>query len=633
VRGFERIEAGCRVEGLDPEGAVEILSVESLGDGALRVTYTDALGRREERLLWPWDTPDLVLVGGEEPAPEHVAEDVASEGAAVVSPGASDSEYPEDDIPHLEIDRRVHKHAREDYQSRRREGRFRAEFPVDVSYEGGAGSQEATVRNLSDGGMLIENVELPPEVSEVALRFNVPPGTLPEEYVHDGYRAKAHVTHQEPTPELRVGVAFEQPLSKELSLGLWKRLRVLAVIATVLTIAVILFIKYLNWQLFWFDTLLTVYSLGVGAYLLSRFALASLYKSPVPRTELPSLTVVVPARNEQDNIERCLRHILEADYPGELLQLIAVNDGSDDDTLALIRATGQRYPELEIIDFEQGKGKRDAMAAGARRASGEIVVFVDSDSFLREDALRHIVDNFQDEDVAAVCGHCEVENEWTNLLTKMQAVRYYIGFRIMKGAESIFDCVTCLSGPIAAYRRSDLLAVLDDWLEQSFLGTQATFGDDRSLTNFLLRTKHVRYDSRARTRTIVPDRYVPFLKQQMRWKRSWFRESVRASGFMWRKPPAMSLSFYVGLLLPLLAPLIVFRAMVWVPLVYGGSPLPYVFGIFLMSAMMSASYLYAKRSRLWIYGVGFCFFYMFLLVWQLPWAMLTYWVARWGTRG
>jgi len=337
--------------------------------------------------------------------------------------------------------------------------------------------------------------------------------------------------------------------------------------------------------------------------------------------------------DDEKTVRRTLEHALESAYPADRLQVIVVNDGSTDRTLGVLQEVKARYPELVVINFGERRGKRHALAAGTKMATGEVLVFVDSDSVLRPNAIRNIVDGFAEPGVAAVCGHCEVENEWTNLLTKMQAVRYYIGFRVMKGAESIFDSVTCLSGPLAAYRRSALLPVLDEWVQQKFLGRPATYGDDRSLTNFLLRRNKIRYDSRARTRTIVPEDYRTFFRQQMRWKRSWFRESVRAAGFMWRKEPLMWMSFYLGLLLPILGPAIVFRAMLYVPLFHHGTPFMYMFGILLMSVLMSSAYLFAKRSRLWVYGIPFCFFYMFVLVWQLPVAILSFWVPRWGTRG
>ena len=110
------------------------------------------------------------------------------------------------------------------------------------------------------------------------------------------------------------------------------------------------------------------------------------------------------------------------------------------------------------------------------------------------------------------------------------------------------------------------------------------------------------------------------------------QESLRAGKFMWRKPPLMAISFYLGLILPILGPAIVFRAIIYMPLFHLGSPLMSVFGILLMSMLMSLTYLYVKRSNLWIYGVLFCFFYMFVVIWQLPWAMATYMVSSWSTR-
>ena len=123
-----------------------------------------------------------------------------------------------------------------------------------------------------------------------------------------------------------------------------------------------------------------------------------------------------------------------------------------------------------------------------------------------------------------------------------------------------------------------------------------------------------------------------FFRQQMRWKRSWLRETLRASAFMWKKEPFMALSFYIGFLLPVLAPLVVVRSMIVVPLELGLFPYKYLMGILTTSMLMSASYLLFKRSNLWPYGIVFCAFYLFVLLWQLPVAVVTFWKSEWGTR-
>ena len=114
----------------------------------------------------------------------------------------------------------------------------------------------------------------------------------------------------------------------------------------------------------------------------------------------------------------------------------------------------------------------------------------------------------------------------------------------MKAAEGVFDAVTCLSGPLACYKKEIVLENMEDWLNQKFLGHEATFGDDRSMTNFVLRKHRTSYQDSALCYTIVPNSHKVFLKQQMRWKRSWLRESLIASKFMWKKEPFAALTLY-----------------------------------------------------------------------------------------
>jgi hyaluronan synthase len=492
---------------------------------------------------------------------------------------------------------------------------------------------QAMARDISEGGLLLENVDIPETETRLRLQFQIPSGTVPEEYLHGRYTLEAQVAHRG-QPGEGIGLAFTETLGQKLRSKTWFYLRSSAIVLFFLAISLVLLIKYENFYFFWFDVPVFLYSLSVGFYLISRFIFAGLYRppKPIPQNAWPKVTIVIPAFNEEQHIDRTLTHAMEVAYPADKLQVIVVDDGSSDRTLEVIRQVQARYPELIVVEFAENKGKRLALAAGVNMATGDIIAFVDSDSFLEPQAIRNIVDGFADPKVAAVCGTCEVENKWSNLLCKMQAVRYFLSFRVMKAAESLFQSVTCLPGPLSAYRRDVLMQHLHDWVNQSYWGITATFGDDRSMTTTLLRRHNIIYDTRAITTTIVPENFRTFMRQQMRWKRSWIRESLRASSFMWRKPPLMALSFYLGLILPVLGPAIVVRAIIYVPLFHLGSPLMYLFGILLMSMMMSLTYLYAKRSNLWIYGVLFCFFYMFVVIWQLPWAMATYMVSSWSTR-
>jgi hyaluronan synthase len=245
------------------------------------------------------------------------------------------------------------------------------------------------------------------------------------------------------------------------------------------------------------------------------------------------------------------------------------------------------------------------------------------------------VQGFANRKVGAICGHADVLNVSESWLTRMQAVRYFVAFKVIKAAESLFSAVTCCSGCFSAYRREAILPHLDWWESQTFLGKASTFGDDRSLTNCVLRDWKVRYESRAVSHTIVPSEFKQFMTQQLRWKRSWTRESLIVGTFIWRKHPIAALSTYVGMLLPLVAPLIAVRTALYLPIVHaGGMPFVYLLGVYAM-ALAYGLYYAARKPRydgLWIYGVVFCFFYLFFLLWQTYWAILTARSSSWGTR-
>lgn len=381
-----------------------------------------------------------------------------------------------------------------------------------------------------------------------------------------------------------------------------------------------------------------VYSVLTSAYILSRFLLAHFY-NPYVKFDIeyqPTVTFVTPAKNEGENIAQTLRAIIRSDYPKTKFEIIAINDGSTDETLSEMLKV-QREAEacgvpMKVINWTTNRGKRPGMAEGVLQSKNEIICFVDSDSFVEPETIQELIKYFADPTVAAVAGHADVYNRHTNLLTKMQAIRYSVAFKAYKGAEALFGSVTCCSGCCSAYRREYVMEILDDWLNQRFLGTACTYGDDRSLTNFLLKKYKTYYSPTAQCYTVVPDDWKTFFKQQLRWKKSWTRESARASLIMWRKNPITAISFFVGVMLPLISPVVVFRALLWMPTWHGVLPWVYISGLVLMSGIYGLYYYIHTKDRLWVYGVLFAWLYSLILVWQLPYAIMTLRDGRWGTR-
>lgn len=404
----------------------------------------------------------------------------------------------------------------------------------------------------------------------------------------------------------------------------------------------IVLIKVLNgFGYYSHNTFFFVYSVVIGVYILSRFLLSYFYSFKPKNSGIyePTVTFVVPAKNEEDNIGETIRRFSEVDYPKEKIEVIAINDGSTDNTLEAMldikRECEQKGVEVHVLDWKVNRGKRAGMAEGVKLSKNEIIIFIDSDSFIDPSCVRHLVKCFVEKRIGAVSGHTDVHNANENLLTKMQAVRYFVAFKVYKAAESIFGSVTCCPGCCSAYRKEYILPILDKWLNQKFFGVNCTFGDDRSLTNFVIRKYDAVYVPEAKAVTVVPNTLKKYVKQQQRWKKSWIRETFIASTFMWKKNIFAAISFYSYIFLAFAAPIVFFNAAIYYPFFKTHAvPFTYLFGLALMLILHGVYYrnhTQGKRSA-WLLPVLTFWFYTIMLIWQLPWAFVTMNDTRWGTR-
>src|SRR2546427_1750710 len=200
---------------------------------------------------------------------------------------------------------------------------------------------------------------------------------------------------------------------------------------------------------------------------------------------LTKVTVVVPVKNEAACISDVFQTVLASDYPRSLLEVIVGNDGSTDDSWERLQLFRDN-PRVTLINHERNFGKRVALASGFSMTKSEIVVCIDSDSYVDPQAIKLLVQPFADRKVVAVCGNGEAANLET-MLGRLQHYWYVEMFRLAKGMESEFGCVTCCSGILSAYRKRSIDQVLDEWLNERFAGRRITIGDDRQLTNLVAR--------------------------------------------------------------------------------------------------------------------------------------------------
>ena len=529
--------------------------------------------------------------------------------------------------------------------------RYLVDYPVTIHLSNGS-VMEARAVDISTTGILVQiptaDGQEPSFDKDVKLTFEIVPGSLPEGYEMKVKKLPALVARKfrKDTGEILFGIEFKTTLAEYAAKNrrdyrLWTATFFLAVISFIIVLMraeSVIYFKFNRW--------LYLYSIIAAMFLLTRYLFATFYRPVrIDPNYTPGVSIIIPCFEEEEWIQRTVHSCINQDYPVDKLEVIVVDDCSKDRSAERVEEIIAKLKEADTGDhayrvaerirfFRQSAnlGKRDAMARGAREAKHELLVFVDSDSFLDPFAIRNIVQPFKDKEMGGVSGRTDVANTYTNALTKMQAVRYSIAFRVMKAAEGYFDAATCLSGPLSCYRRDLVLKYMDSWLNQKFLGQKATFGDDRSMTNFILRHNRTTYQDSAVCMTIVPRSYKVFLRQQMRWKRSWLRESLIASRFMWKKEPFMALSFYMGVLVPIAAPVIVLYNLIYVPIMHRVFPTNFIIGMLMMSLLMSMAQLFIRRSTTWIYALWFCLYYEAVLLWQMPVAWVTFWKTTWGTR-
>jgi hyaluronan synthase len=392
------------------------------------------------------------------------------------------------------------------------------------------------------------------------------------------------------------------------------------------------------------DPLLYSYAMFVIIFLLFRIGGAVLYRGTYLKVLdhedvgllYPHVTFIIPCKNEEKDIHKTVSKCFDAEYPKELIEVIVINDGSTDRTCEILKKLKEeKFPNLNIIDWKENRGKREAMVAGFRLAKGSIVIQLDSDSYIEPSSFKKLIAPFANRQIAAVCAHADPENADYNFITKMQAAYYFVSFRIMKAAESSFYTVFCCSGCSSAYRKSAVMPVLDNWLNESFLGKKVTYGDDRALTSWLLKSGHKTvYSEDVQAYTIVPEKFRQLLTQQLRWKKSWIINSIFTSSFIFKKQPFVAVFyFYPLVLISYLAPLMGLHSLIYIPIRNSVTPFFYIFGIFIITAMVIFMAKMYSGSRKYL---GYFFVWqglnMVLFLYIIFYAAIRINDRGWGTR-
>lgn len=395
-----------------------------------------------------------------------------------------------------------------------------------------------------------------------------------------------------------------------------------------------------QWGQFLAAQLMLGLSLGI---LVWRFHLVRTYR-PCPACaddELPPVTVVVPAYNEGRQVRDTLCSILASDYPAARLQVIGVDDGSADDTWEwLLRAAAEHPGRIELIRQPRNQGKRRALYVAFLRSRGQVLVTIDSDSLVEPPTLRRLVSPLvRDRRVGAVAGNVRVLNRRQGWLPLMMDAAFVYGFDFVRASQSRVGAVLCTPGALSAYRRDLVMPVLEQWVNQTFLGRPAGIGEDRAMTNLVLKSgHHVVLQQDAVVHTKVPTRYQGLSRMLLRWARSNLRESWLMAPYLFKRLRADSaIGARVNLFMEMYG-LAIARPMTTVAVAWClvQAPLTLAWnllaGAVLAGLVPMAVYYQRHRGHDCLWAVIYSVFNIFCLTWIPVYALLTPHNSGWLTR-
>ncbi|HCD07748.1 MAG TPA: glycosyl transferase [Lactobacillus sp.] len=181
----------------------------------------------------------------------------------------------------------------------------------------------------------------------------------------------------------------------------------------------------------------------------------------LPKSKQPMITIMIPAHNEEVVIEETITYLFEnLNYSN--FEILVMNDGSTDDTAAIIKQLQKKYPQLRTINIIKNKGKARAFNIGMHFAKGEYILSNDADTIPEPDALMKYMNFFihnRDMNTSAVTANMDVQNRST-LLGKSQTVEFSSIVGVIKRSQtSINDSMYAYSGANTLYKKDFLIDV------------------------------------------------------------------------------------------------------------------------------------------------------------------------------
>lgn len=254
------------------------------------------------------------------------------------------------------------------------------------------------------------------------------------------------------------------------------------------------------------------------------------------------VTIIIPARNEEQNLDRCIASLKKLTYPHELLQIIIVNDRSTDRTADIIDEAAKQWPVLTALHRSDEhardnlRGKPGALQYGADHATGEILLFTDADCVVSEAWIQTMTSPFADESVGMVCGFTTIEH--STAFGLLQDVEWLYTHSMAQGALTNGHILGCFGNNMAV-RMQDFVAI------GGYHSVAFSITEDLALLQAMVRSGHtVRYicSADAAVESLPCLTLREYIQQKQRWVRG-------ALGLGWRGFlfSTTSITYWMGL--------------------------------------------------------------------------------------
>jgi len=362
----------------------------------------------------------------------------------------------------------------------------------------------------------------------------------------------------------------------------------------------------------------------------------------VQESELPFVSVIIPAYNEGALVQESILSATHCSYPRDRLEVIVVDDGSTDDTWQHIRRAARQAPiDVLTIRSPENKGKRNALYAGFCKARGEIWITVDSDSIVERDAFTNGVSALvRDKKIGCVAGNVKVLNRNDSLITRFLKVSFSLSFGFSRAYQNELRGLLTTPGALSIYRAKAVRSVLSRWINQTFMGAPCVTGEDRALTNLITaQGYHAVFQSNAVVWSEMPTTYVAMSKMFLRWARSNIRETLFLFTYLFKRfRPDYLWGFRINSVLvasTLVIPyLLIGQSCV---LLMVATPLwffRHAVMLTLLGVTMSLIYYRNEKDSDFLWVILYEFFWVVACQWIMPYAFLTCrHQGAWITRG